>query len=56
MISSGRITGHVAQMREKWKAYRIFVGKPEEKKSLGKRRYRWMDNIKMDLRGIGSTR
>jgi hypothetical protein len=29
------------------------VGKPEGKRPLGKPRYRWVDNIKMDLRGIG---
>jgi hypothetical protein len=31
-------------------AYRIFVGKPEGRKSLGRPRHRWKDNIKMDLR------
>jgi hypothetical protein len=31
-------------------AYRMLVGKPEGKRSLGKPRRRWMDNIKMDLR------
>jgi hypothetical protein len=31
-------------------AYRILVGKPEEKKPLGRLRRRWVDNIKMDLR------
>jgi hypothetical protein len=34
-------------------AYRILVGKPEGKKSLGRRRRRWVDNIKIDLRDIG---
>jgi hypothetical protein len=29
------------------------VGKPEGKRPLGKRRGRWVDNIKMDLREIG---
>jgi hypothetical protein len=29
------------------------MGKPEGKSSLGKRRYRWVDNIEMDLREIG---
>jgi hypothetical protein len=29
-------------------AYRILVGKPD-----GKRRRRWVDNIKMDLREVG---
>jgi hypothetical protein len=33
-------------------AYRILVGKPEGKKSLGRSRRRWVDNIKMDLREI----
>jgi hypothetical protein len=32
--------------------YRLLVGKPEGKRSLGRRRRRWVDNIKMDLRGI----
>jgi hypothetical protein len=34
-------------------AYRIFVGKPEGKRPLGRRICRWVDNIKMDLREIG---
>jgi hypothetical protein len=29
--------------------YRVMVGKPEEKKPLGRARHRWEDNIKMDL-------
>jgi hypothetical protein len=32
-------------MGEKRKAYRIQVGKPREKKPLGRPRHRWMDNI-----------
>jgi hypothetical protein len=35
---------------EKMNAYRVFVGKPEGKRPLGRPRYRWMSNIKMDLR------
>jgi hypothetical protein len=38
---------------EKGNAYRILVEKPEGKRPLGQPRYRWVDNIKMDLRGIG---
>jgi hypothetical protein len=34
-------------------AYRILLEKPEGKKPLGRRRRRWVDNIKMDLREIG---
>jgi hypothetical protein len=29
--------------------YRLFVGKPEGKRPLGKPRRRWVYNIKMDL-------
>jgi hypothetical protein len=31
----------------------LLVGKPEEKRSLGRPRNRWADNIKMDLVEIG---
>jgi hypothetical protein len=34
---------------EKMNASRIFVGKPEGKRPLGRPRHRWVDNIKMDL-------
>jgi hypothetical protein len=40
-------------MGEKRNAYRILMGKPEEKRPLGRPRCRWMDNIKMDLREVG---
>jgi hypothetical protein len=39
-------------MGEKRNACRILVGKPEGKRPLGRPRRRWVDNIKMDLRGI----
>jgi hypothetical protein len=38
---------------EKRNACRILVGKPEEKRPLGRPRRRSVDNIKMDLREIG---
>jgi hypothetical protein len=33
--------------------YRVFVGRPEGKRPLGRHKRRWEDNIKMDLREIG---
>ena len=33
--------------------HRVLVGKPKEKRPLGRRRRRWEDNIKMDLREVG---
>ena len=41
-----RWAGHVARMEERLGAYRIFVGKPERKRPLGRPRHRWEDNIK----------
>jgi hypothetical protein len=35
-------------------ACRILVGKPAGKRPLGRPRRRWVDNIKIDLREIGS--
>jgi hypothetical protein len=40
-------------MRAKRNAYRILVGNPEGKRSLGTPRRRWADNIKIGLRKIG---
>jgi hypothetical protein len=40
-------------MGEKTNAYRILVGKPEGKRSLGRPRRRWVDNIKMDFKRWG---
>ena len=33
--------------------YRILVRKPEGKRSLGRPRHRWVDNIRMDLQEVG---
>jgi hypothetical protein len=32
--------------------YRVLVGKPEERRPLGRPRHRWEDNIRMDLRKV----
>jgi hypothetical protein len=36
-------------MGEKRNAYRLLVEMPEGRKSLGRPRRRWLDNIRMDL-------
>ena len=36
-------------MEESRVAYRVLVGKPEGKGSLGRTRHRWKDNSKLDL-------
>jgi hypothetical protein len=40
-------------MGEKRNAYRLLVGKPEGRRSLGRQRRRWVDNIRMDLGEVG---
>ena len=41
--------GHVARVGEGRRVYRVLVGKPEGKRSLGRPRRRWEDDIKMYL-------
>jgi hypothetical protein len=48
-----RRAGHVARMRQKRNAYRLLVGKPEERRPLGRPRRRSVDNIRMDLVEMG---
>jgi hypothetical protein len=40
-------------MGEKRNVYRLLVGKPEGKRSLGRPKRRWIDNIKIDILEIG---
>jgi len=44
---------HVARMGEESGVYRVLVGKPEGKRSLGRPRLRWVDNIRTDLQELG---
>jgi hypothetical protein len=53
MKSRMRWAGHVARMGERRKAYRLLVRKPERKRSLGRPRSRWVDNISMNLVEVG---
>ena len=47
-----RWAGHVERMELSRNAYRILMGKLEEKRPLGRPRCRWEDNIKIDLREV----
>jgi hypothetical protein len=48
-----RWVGRVARMEEGRGVYRVLVGKSEGRRSLGRPRRRWEDNIKMYFREIG---
>jgi hypothetical protein len=40
-------------MEEERNVYKVLVGKPEEKRPLGRPRRRWEDGIRVDLRENG---
>jgi len=48
-----RWAGHVAHIGLRRGVCRVLVGKPERKKSLGRPRHRWENDIKMDLQEVG---
>jgi hypothetical protein len=48
-----RWMGHVARMKLKRNAFRLLVGKPEGKRTLGRQRRRRVNNIRMDLGEVG---
>jgi len=58
MVKSRRMrrAGHVARMGEGRGVHRVLVGKPGGKRTLGRPRRRWEDNIKMDLQEVGGVR
>jgi hypothetical protein len=43
----------MARVEEKRDVNRLLVGKPEGERPLGRPRYGWVDNIKMDLVELG---
>ena len=49
-----RWAGHVARMGEERGVHRVLVGKLEGRRSLGRPRRRWVDNIGTDLQEVGS--
>ena len=48
-----RWAGNLVRMGEGRGVHNVLVGKPEGKRSLGRPRRRWEDNIKMDLQEVG---
>jgi hypothetical protein len=50
---SMRWARNVARVGEVGHLYKILVGKSEGKRPQGRRKYRWEDNIKVDLRETG---
>jgi len=48
-----RWAGHVARMWDGRGAYKVLMGRPEVRRRLGRSRYRWNDNIKMDFQEAG---
>ena len=43
----------MASIGDRRGVYRVLVGRPEERRSLGRPRYIWEDNIKIDLQEVG---
>jgi hypothetical protein len=54
-VKEGEMNRACSKHGEERNVYRILVGKPEEKRPLGRPIYvyRWEENIKMKLREIG---
>jgi len=56
LYSSPNIIHLIKSRTKSWAghvAYRISVARPEGRRSLGRPRRRWEDNIKMDLKQVG---
>jgi len=53
-IKSRRIgwVGHVARMGDRQGVYRVLVVRPEGKRSLGRHKRRWEDDIKTDIQEV----
>ena len=52
---NGTRLGHVARMEKGRSVFKILTSQPTGKKSLGRPRRIWEDNIRMDLEEIGIT-
>ena len=47
-----RWTGHVARVGDRRGAYTVLVGRPGGRRLLKRPRFRWEDNIKMELQEL----
>ena len=47
-----RLTDHIGRMEERRSVFKILTGTPTRKKSLGRPRHRWKDNIRMDVKQV----
>jgi hypothetical protein len=54
LIRENEIGSVCSTYGERRSVYRVLVGKPEGKRSLGIPMRKWEDNIKMDLEEVGS--
>jgi hypothetical protein len=48
-----RWAGHLVRIGEGRGVFRVLVGKSEGKRTMGRPRRRWEDNIMMDLQEVG---
>jgi len=48
-----RLEWNVAHMVERRRTHRILIGRPEGRRTLGRPRRHWEDNIKIDLQEVG---
>ena len=53
IFSEREVAGHVTHMGEERGVYTVLLGKPEGRRSLGRPRRRWVDNIRMYLQEVG---
>ena len=58
MIKSRRLrwADHLARMEEGKNVFKILTDKPVGKRTVGRPRRRWKENIRMDLKEIGINR
>jgi len=51
-IDKYEMGGACSAYGERRGVYRLLMGKPEDKRPLGRHRRKWEDNIKMDLQEV----